>query len=60
MSKLTEAQQRAKKTYKAKLKRFTVDFCPSEDELWEHLQAQDNKQGYIKRLIRQDKEKDGN
>ena len=60
MSKLSEAQQKAKKNYQAKVKRFTVDFYPTEQELWEHLQAQKNKQGYIKQLIRQDKEKDGN
>ena len=60
MSKLTEAQQKAKEKYQAKVKRFTVDFYPTEQELWEHLQAQKNKQGYIKQLIKQDKEKDGN
>ena len=57
---MSEAQKRAKEKYQAKVKRFTVDFYPTEQELWEQLQAQDNKQGYIKQLIRQDKEKDGN
>lgn len=57
---MSEAQKRAKEKYQAKVKRFTVDFYPTEQELWEHLQAQKNKQGYIKSLIRQDKEKDGN
>lgn len=57
---MSEAQKRAKEKYQAKVKRFTVDFYPTEQELWEHLQAQKNKQGYIKQLIRQDKEKDGN
>lgn len=57
---MSEAQKRAKEKYQAKVKRFTVDFYPTEQELWEHLGAQKNKQGYIKQLIRQDKEKDGN
>ena len=57
---MSEAQKRAKEKYQAKVKRFTVDFYPTEQELWEQLQAQENKQGYIKQLIRQDKEKDGN
>lgn len=57
---MSEALKRAKEKYQAKVKRFTVDFYPTEQELWEHLQAQENKQGYIKSLIRQDKEKDGN
>lgn len=57
---MSEAQKRAKEKYQAKVKRFTVDFYPTEQELWERLQAQKNKQGYIKQLIRQDKEKDGN
>ena len=58
---MSEALKKAKQKYKAKLNRFTVDFYPTEQELWEHLQAQDNKQGYIKGLIKQDiaKEKDG-
>lgn len=57
---MSEAQKRAKEKYQAKVKRFTVDFYPTEQELWERLQAQENKQGYIKQLIKQDKEKDGN
>ena len=57
---MSEAQKRAKEKYQAKVKRFTVDFYPTEQELWEQLQAQENKQGYIKQLIRQDIEKDGN
>ena len=52
---LTEAQKRAKAKYNSeKLKRFTVSFYPTESELWEKLQEQDNKQGYIKDLIRKD------
>ena len=48
----SEAQKKALEKYKAKVKRLTVDFPPSEAELWEHLQAQGKKQTYIKNLIR--------
>lgn len=50
----SEAQRRAVTKYKQKVKRITIDFHPSETELWEHIQNQPNKQGYIKSLIRDD------
>lgn len=54
----SEAQRRAtkkfKETYKERVKRITVDFYPTEADLWKHLQAQDKKQTYIKDLIRKD------
>ena len=54
----TDAQKRAAKKYKEKYKekvnRITVDFYPADEELWNHVQKQDNKQGYIKDLIRKD------
>ena len=53
----SEAQNKALKKYRANVKRFTVDFPPVDVELWEHLQKQPNKQGYIKALIRADMEK---
>lgn len=53
----SEAQKKALDKYKAKVKRFTVDFTPTESDLWEHVQKQPNKQGYIKALIRADMEK---
>lgn len=53
----TEAQRRATQKYKQKLKRITVDFYPTEETEWEHLQKQDKKQTYIKDLIRADMEK---
>lgn len=57
-SKLTsDAQLRAIKKYKEKVKRITVDFSPAESELWEHIQKQPKKQTYIKDLIRKDIEK---
>ena len=53
----TEAQKKALGKYKANVKRFAVDFPPSDLELWEHLQKQGKKQTYIKALIRADMEK---
>ena len=50
----SDAQIRAVTKYKQKVKRFSVDFCPTEYGLWEHLQAQPRKQTYIKDLIRRD------
>ena len=55
--KTSEAQLKAVKKYREKLNRLTVDFYPSEEESWNHVQAQKNKQGYIKDLIRADIEK---
>ena len=57
--KISAAQQRALDKYKTKVKRFTVDFPPTDLELWEHLQKQPKKQTYIKALIRADMERGG-
>lgn len=53
----TEAQKKAKKKYREKGNRISLDFYPTETDLWEHIQSQPNKQGYIKNLIRADMEK---
>ena len=53
----SEAQKRANKKYREKGNRITIDFYPTETDLWEHIQSQPNKQGYIKALIRADMEK---
>ena len=55
--KTSAAQRKALEKYKANVKRFTVDFPPSDMELWEHIQKQPKKQTYIKALIRADMEK---
>lgn len=52
--KISEAQQRALDKYKANVKRLTIDFPPTDAELWEHIQKQPKKQTYIKDLIRAD------
>lgn len=55
MSPLTEAQRKAKAKYKSeKVKKILVEFYSSDTELWEKVQEQPNKQGYIKELIRKD------
>jgi hypothetical protein len=53
----SEAQKKAVKKYKEKVKRMTVEFHPSEMELYEHIQHQPKKQTYIKDLIRADMKK---
>ena len=55
--KTSEAQLKAVKKYREKLKRITIDFYPAEEEMWEHIQSQPKKQTYIKDLIRADMEK---
>lgn len=50
----TDAQKKAIKKYKQKVNRTYVEFHPTEQDLWEHLQAQPKKQTYIKDLIRAD------
>lgn len=52
---VTEAQKRAKKKYdKENMVQRIVRFSPNERDLLEHLDAQPNKAGYIKQLIRED------
>ena len=53
---MTEAEKKAKKKYRDKGKRMTLDFYPSEVALIEQVEKQPNKQGYIKGLIRADTE----
>lgn len=56
---MTEAKKKAKKKYRDKGKRLTLDFYPSEAALIERVESQPNKQGYIKGLIRADMERGG-
>ena len=53
----SEAQKKAVKKYKEKVKRMTIEFYPSEADLYEHIQKQSKKQTYIKDLIRADMQK---
>lgn len=54
----SEAQRRAVQLYKKKIKRITLEFSPAEADVWDHIQQQEKKQTYIKRLIREDMKKD--
>ena len=57
MAKTSDAQLRAVKKYNQKMKRLTLNFYPTEEDLWNHIQSQDKKQTYIKDLIRKDMER---
>lgn len=57
-NKTSEAQLKAIKKYKEKVKRITVDFYPSENDIWDHIQSQPKKQTFIKNLIREDMKKE--
>lgn len=50
----SEAQKKANQKYKSNIKRFTVDFTPSEADLFLYLSNKTNKQRYIKDLITAD------
>ena len=51
---LTEAQKRAKAKYNSKATKVSVEFYPQDAELLKKVQEQENKQSYIKELIRKD------
>lgn len=51
---VSDAQKRANAKYAKKVKTQLVKFYPTETDIWEHLQDQPNKMGYIKALIRAD------
>ena len=56
--KTSEAQRKAIENYKKKsVKRLTVDFYPTDADIYEHLSKQEKKQTYIKNLIREDMNK---
>ena len=54
---MTEAENRAKANYRKKTKSITIEFYPAEMDLYEHLQKQEQKRTYIKKLIREDMNK---
>ena len=56
MTMTSEAQRKAVKKYKEKVKRITIEFSPAEMDLYEHIQKQAKKQTYIKDLIRAEME----
>ena len=55
---VSDAQKRATAKYlREKVKTMSIRFSPAEHDLFEWLDAQPNKQGYVKRLIREDMER---
>ena len=58
MRKTSDAQMKAVKAYKEKVKRLTIDFAPTEMDLYEQVAKQPKKQTYIKNLIRADMERE--
>ena len=56
---MTEAQKKARNKYQKMVKKLTLDFCPTEMDLLEHINKHPKKQTYIKQLIRADMEGDG-
>lgn len=55
---VSDAKKRANaKWTKANMTRREVAFSPNEQDILEHLDAQPNKAGYIKQLIREDMQK---
>lgn len=50
----SEAQKKARDKYNAQRNRMTIDFYPTETDLWEHLTKQEKKATYVKDLIRKD------
>lgn len=56
---LTDAQRRAQARYvKKSVKQTSLRFYPAETDLWEWLDSKENKQGYLKSLIRADMERE--
>lgn len=54
---VSDAQRRANERYrKESVRQVTVRFYPTEADIWEWLQEQPNKAGYVKELIRRDME----
>lgn len=54
----TEAQRRASLKYlREKVRTFQLRFYPSEADILEHFEAQEEKSKYLKRLIREDMER---
>ena len=47
----SEAQRKYRRT---QVKRITIDFYPTEADLWDRIESQPQKQTYIKDLIRAD------
>ncbi|QWT17766.1 hypothetical protein KPC83_00970 [Collinsella sp. zg1085] len=54
----SDAQKRATNNYRKKnIRNYNLSLSPVDADLIQWLDAQDNKQGYLKRLVREDMER---
>jgi hypothetical protein len=53
----SESLKKAQQKYRQSLKRFSITFYQTDKDIEEHLYKQENKQGYVKDLIREDMKK---
>lgn len=53
----TEAQKKARDKYNAQRKTISLNFCPTEMDIYNHIKSQEQQQTYIKNLIRADMER---
>ena len=56
---MSEAHNKAQSKYRKKLKRMTIEFYPTDQDILDKLDSVESKQGYIKNLIREDIKKEG-
>ena len=53
----TDAQKKARDKYNSQRKNITLNFSPTEMDLYEHIKSQEKQQTYIKDLVRSDMDK---
>lgn len=51
---MSDSRKKAVAKYRKKCRQFVMTFYPSETELLEHFEGQENKTKYLKDLIRND------
>ena len=56
---MSEAHNKAQSKYRKNLKRMTIEFYPTDQDILDKLETVESKQGYIKDLIRADIKKEG-
>ena len=55
---MSEAHNKAQSKYRKNLKRMTIEFYPTDQDILDKLDSVESKQGYIKNLIREDIKKE--
>lgn len=54
----TDAQRRAQAAYRKKsVRQISIRFYPADADVWDWLQSRENRQGYVRDLIRADMER---